>query len=144
MSNEARQGYRSRLHKGDVVYFVEGEGVTGSTSDRPVVKKANVSSTELPDGHERRYPFVALWDQVDKDPKGLGFNVAKSPRELFTEEEVKRAIRQHEGPLGIDDRQVDALVVDPLTNQELTAVLGGVVMQRLAEDLLRNPSDPEY
>jgi hypothetical protein len=144
MANEARQGYRSRLNKGDVVYFVEGEGVMGSPSDRPVVKKASVSSTKLPGGYERHYPFVALWNQVDKDPKGLGFNVAKSPRELFTEEEVQRAIRQHEGPLGIDDRPVDALVVDPLANQELTAVLGGVVMQRLAEDELRNPGDPEY
>lgn len=144
MNDKIRQGYRSRLIEGDVVYFVEGEGITGSRSDRPVVKKASVSSTLSSGGHERHYPIVALWDLPDIDPKGRGVNVSKSPRELFTLEEVQRAIRQLEGPLGIDDRPVDALIIDSLSNQELTAVLGGVVMQRLADDELRNPGDPEY
>jgi hypothetical protein len=98
----------------------------------------------LPGGQERHYPFVSLWDSVDKDPKGLGMSVAKSPRELFTENEVMRAIVQHEGPLGIDERPVDALVTDPIARQELTAVLGGIVVDRLAQDELRRPGDPEY
>lgn len=144
MSNNAVEGYRERLTEGTVVYFVEGEGVEGSRNARPVVKKASVTSTKLPGGHDRHYPYVAIWDTVENDPQGLGFNTSLSPRELFTKEEVLRSIHQHEGPLNIDDRPIDALVVDPLANQVLTAVLGGVVMQRLAEDELRNPGDPEY
>ena len=144
MLDTIREGYRSRLHKGDVVYLVEGEGVTGSFSDDLSVKKASVSSMNLPGGQERHYPFVALWDEVDQAPEGTSVNVSKSPRELFTAEEVMRVLRQYEGPLGADDRPVDALLADPLANQELAAVLGGAVMQRLADDELRRPGDPEY
>ncbi|QQS18409.1 hypothetical protein IPL68_07530 [Candidatus Saccharibacteria bacterium] len=144
MTEKEREGYRSRLNVGDIVYFVEGKGVTGSPRDPLVVKKASVSATTLKGDSVRHYPLVALWDQVDIDPKGLGYNVAKSPRELFTPEEVLRAIRKQDGPLEIDDRPVDALIVDPITNGDLTAVLGGVIMHRLLDDELRNSGDPEY
>jgi hypothetical protein len=92
-----------------------------------------------------RYPSVVYWEDVDIDPAGsVGTVTSRSPRELFTREEVLRIIRQHEGSLGIGSLPIDELLIDPTANQELTAVLGGVVMQRLADDELRNPGDPEY
>lgn len=45
-TKQARQGYRERLSKGDVVYFVEGENIIGGGN--LTVKKASVTSTVLP------------------------------------------------------------------------------------------------
>ena len=137
MATNTREGYRERLSKGDVVYLIDGETVAGT--GRPIVKKASVDMLE----EGKRYPFVKLWESVDQEPRG-GFVTSRSPRELFTAEEVARLIRQHEGPHGIDDRPIDELVVDAIANQELTAVLGGAAIQRLADDELRRPGDPEY
>lgn len=145
MSTERlQQEYRERLSKGDIVYLVEGESIVGSGP--LTVKKGRVSSVALPLPGEtvRRYPRVDLWDGIDEGPKVQGINVAKSPRELFTEDEVKRAVVQYEGPLGSDSRPVDELITDPIARQELTGILGGVVMARLAQDELGKAGDPEY
>lgn len=143
MSNESiRAGYRERLTEGDIVYFVEGESFIGTGP--LVVKKASVTSTSMPNNQARRYTMIAPWESIDKDPKNSGMRVARSPRELFTDTEVQRALNQYEGPLCIDGHPMDALITDPLANVELVGVLGSVVINRLADDELRRPHDPEY
>lgn len=137
-----REGYRRRLRNGDIVYFVEGESILGL--GQLIVKKASVTSVELADGGERYYPVVTLWETVDSNPNEAGVSVLKSPRELFTPKEVVRALVNDGGPLGVDERPIDILLTETLTNQELAAVLGGIVIARLAQDELRNPRNPEY
>ena len=132
-----REGYRKRLSEGDIVYFVEGRGETGAGD--LVVKKGSIYSAPP----HINYPSVSVWDNVERR-SSCNPTVALSPRSLFTAKEIKRLISQHEGPLGIDERPIDSLVSDPLANLELTAIVGGAAIQRLAEDELRNPRDPEY
>jgi len=137
-----REGYRHRLAEGDVVYFVEGENSIGAGD--LTVKKATVGSTTGPGGWERHYPFVNIWDNPSEEPRGAWVSTSRSPRELFTTEEVARVLRDQEGPLASDTRPVDELLVDPIASKELAGALGGAAIQRLAQDELRRPGDPEY
>ncbi len=137
-----REGYRQRLTKGDIVYFVEGENSIGAGD--LAVKKATVDSTTGPGGWKRHYPSVSIWDNPSEEPKGAWVSIARSPRELFTAEEVARVLRDQEGPLASDTRPVDELLVDPIAGKELAGALGGAAITRLAQDELRRPGDPEY
>lgn len=143
MHEKSRAGYRERLTEGDIVYLAEGQGATGSPNQPIAAKKATVLSTHY-QGEARHYPIVLLWDKVDKDPGKNGFASSKSPRELFTEEEIIRTIRDEVGPLGIDNRTVDELIADPVTNRELAIALAAASLRKMADDELRNPGDPEY
>ena len=137
-----RKGYRERLDEGDVVYFVEGVNAVGGGDLG--VKKGSVGSIKTPSGGNRHYPFVNIWDSPDKPPKSAWVSVALSPRVLFTAEEVRRILRDQEGPLGFEQRSIDELMIDPSLNEELAGALGGAAIKRLAEDELRQPGDPEY
>lgn len=126
------KSFRDRIHKGDIVYFVEGESIIG-TGDL-VVKKATVRDAE----EGRRYPVVMPWDITNEQPS-TGMCVSKSPRELFTASEVA-------GELEIepDMSTIDTLVHDPLANRAIVPILGAKVIERLANDEARRPGDPEY
>lgn len=137
-----RKGYRERLDEGAVVYFVEGVNAVGGGNLS--VKKGSVGSIKTPNGGDRRYPFVNIWDNPDTPPEGAWVSVSLSPRVLFTAEEVRRILRDQEGPLGFEQRSIDELMIDPALGEELAGVLGGAAIKRLAEDELRRPGDPEY
>lgn len=141
MNDKLRSGYRKRLSEGDVVFFVEGETMLGQ--GQLTVKKGLVSSTSLPLGHDRRYLTVTIQDDLDAESM-LGVAVTKSPRELFTTEEVARVLQNDVGPLSSDQRRVEDIIRDEIALHDLTSILGGAAMSRLVEDEIRNPGDPEY
>jgi hypothetical protein len=144
-SEHQREGYRNRLQEDEIVYFVAGDNVIAAKDGPQAVRKGTVNSVSYGE-YRRRYPYVALWETVDEDPvaRGAYTCISLSPRELFTSEEVERVRRKDQGPLGMDERAIDEIVADPVTNQELMIALGAAMLDRMAEDELRRPRDPEY
>lgn len=136
MSNNperTRQAYRDRLSEGDSVYFVETEDPFGYGN--LVVKKATVLHTNFHDGGRMYSPVLLYWG-VREDSGGM--TTIKSPLKVFTEAEVRQAIQQQEDLRELDERPVDELVLDLIGNQELTTLLGGLIIERLLETGLDN------
>lgn len=136
MADMSRQAYRERLKADDVVYLVEGEGALGHGS--LTLKKASVMG---PESEGKRYPYLALWKAPDSGPGVSG--VSKSPREVFTEQEVIAVAEVRDPSLLVSGREVDVLAQDPIVLADLVAVLGQEVVSRLAQDELAHPGDPE-
>ena len=144
MSNEAAgQRYVDRLSEGDLVFVVEGDSVNDSVNDKPVVKKARVIQVGW-EGRRMDRPRVLFWRNAYEDPGGGGMSAGKLPHEVFTQEEMWKAIHQHDESLAIGSRSLEDLVEDPISNRDLTVVLGSVVIERLAEDETRNPGNLGY
>lgn len=143
MSNEAAgQRYVDRLSEGDIVFVVEGDSVNDSIDDKPVVKKARVIQVDW-EGRRLDRPRVLFWRNAYEDPGG-GMSAGKLPHEIFTQEEIWEAIRQHDESLAIGSRSLENLVEDPISNRDLTVVLGSVVIERLAEDGTLHPGNLDY
>lgn len=139
MSEIQRQEYRDRLHEGQVVYFAQPNNILGvhAPDSTLIAKKATVTGAE----EGRRYPLVLIWDDVSSDPKGTGIIVGKSPRELFTVEELQSLIVDRKE---FQNKIIDDLVKDAVSNERLAYILSGVARERLGDDHKRNPRDPEY
>lgn len=138
MGEIQRQEYRERIKEGGIVYFAEPNNVTGARIPdfALVVKKATVINAEK----ERRYPIVLIWKDVDEEPEG-GISVAKSPRELFTPEELPLLIASGKE---LQNKTIDNLVKDAVSNRRLAHILSEVARERLGDNHKRNPRDPEY
>lgn len=128
----SRELFRERIHKGDIVYFVEGESIVGSGD--LVVKKATITDAE----EGRRYPVVMPFKNTNEQSR-IGMSVSKSPRELFTPSEFARELE-----IEPDMGTIDTLVNDPSANRAIVPILGAKVIERLADDEARRPGDPEY
>lgn len=137
MSEIQREEYRERIKEGNVVYFAEPNNVVGARIPdfTLIVKKATVLHKE-----GRRYPLVTIWEDVGRDPEGLGICVGKSPRELFTVEELQSLIADRKE---FQNRTIDDLVKDSVSNRRLAHILSEVARERLGNDFKRNPRDPE-
>ena len=131
--------YLERLSNGETVYVIDVQHKNDS-----LVKKGTV--TQL-DG-KRRYPLILIWPNVYKDPKGSGLHIAKSPREVFTHDEVWAALYEDDTLNHLVQpylKDVEEIVEDQVFNRAiLTPILGRLIISRMADDWLRNPLDPEY
>ncbi len=131
--------YLERLSNGETVYVIDVQD-----QDESLAKKGTV--TQL-DG-QRRYPLILLWSNVYKDPRGSGLHIAKSPREIFTHDEVRAALYEcgvHNYLEQTHLNEVEEIVADQALNRAiLTPILGELIISRMADDWLRNPLDPEY
>ena len=139
MSELTPQEYRNRIKEGQVVYFAEPNNVLGrKVPDFTLtVRKATVINAE----EGRRYPAVLRWNDASSDPKGTGISVTKSPRELFTEEELKSLTVEKKE---FQNRGIDNLIGDVVSNRWLAHILSETARERLGDDFKRKPNDPEY
>ncbi len=131
-----KQAFRERLTEGQIVYLAEPDNILGARNPdfNLVVKKASVTAAS-----GRHYPFVIPWEDLTKEPT-RGMNVSKSPRELFTTDEIK-SIAERQGEF--KGREIDDLIADPATNRRLAIVLSEETRERMGDDFTRNPKDPE-
>jgi hypothetical protein len=136
---KARAGYRSRLSQNQIVYLAEGPNPYVPEEGLLVAKKATVIAA-CEEGY--RYAVIRRWNDVRTTPGRSGLDTSKSPRELFTEGEVIRAIHRC-ADLGIPDFAVDCLTEDPAINPRLAIALARTTLWRMADDLPR-ACDPEY
>ncbi len=111
---------------GDVVYCVAGE-----PSMPPAVEKATIDS-KLRDGGPDGLPYhyLIVWGQVDQDPCGEGATITRLPSEIFSKDEVETVLNSKDTKYS---RDIDGLVANPIGNLNLTASLGGAVINRMIE-----------
>lgn len=140
MSEAQRAGYRSRLEVDQTVFIVEGTNPYRPTEGEIKVKKATVRE----DCTYRRYPVIQRWDDPDTAPGTTGLSTTVSPRVLFTETELRRAIAAREEVAHLGGLSISELLSDAVSNSELAVVLGEATINRMADDLVRRPHDPEY
>jgi hypothetical protein len=140
MSESQRTGYRSRLEVGQTVFLAEGINPYKPEEGELRVKKATVHE----DCKDRRYAVIQRWDDPDTSPGNFGLLTTISPRALFTENELRRAIASREEVAHLGELSTNALLTDTVTNAELAVVLGQATIGRMADDLVRRPHDPEY
>lgn len=124
--------YRERIKTGQIVYFVEPNNALGARSPdfTLTVRKATVTQAEP----GRNYPIVAIWQDLNSDPKGMGTSVAKYPWDLFTVEELQPVILVGKRTSG---KSIDDLVKDAASNRRLAYSLSEIVRQRLKDDSKR-------
>lgn len=139
MSEIQRQEYRDRIKEGQVVYFAGPDNIIGARMPdfTLTVTKATVVRAE----EGRQYPLVLIWEDVSRDPKGLGINVGKSPPELFTDGELQLLIADRKE---FQNKGIDSLVQDAASNRRLAHILFEAYKERLEDDFIRNPLDAEY
>lgn len=138
-----REGYRERLHEGDIAYIVEGPNPYAPNKERPVVKKITVKDTHY-EGYRRHYPFITRWSSLQEAPGETGLATSVSPRELFTAAEVARVISKEDGLLGTDSRPIDEIIADPAAMPLLAEALGAAIMTRMTDESMHHRHDPEY
>lgn len=115
------------LTEGQTVYFVEPNNALGAQSPDFTleVKKACVE-----DVGNRQFPILIIWRDLDKEPE-IGMSVAKSPKELFTPEEVQDLASEMKE---FADAGVDDLVRDSSANRKLAFALSSIVQERVKDN----------
>ena len=129
--------FRERLSRGQVVYITEPNSlITGISDSEIVVKKGTIIEAQK----WRHYPVVAIWSDISTDPKS-GLSVCRSPMEIFTIEEMRRFINRQKELAGFE---IDTLIQNAKANRTLAYMMIGASTERLGNDLIRNPQDPEF
>ncbi|NTW61900.1 hypothetical protein HGB25_00575 [Candidatus Saccharibacteria bacterium] len=124
-----KQGYRNRLHVGDVVYLVDESN--HKNDSELVVKKATVARAGL-----LAKPVIRYWPYNKTEPPQHGVETHRDPKQLFTEPEVRRVISQSDSFLNADWLQIDELAKSRKTKSELAVLLGGATLARMTHNIL--------
>lgn len=133
--NLSNADYRERLKTGGTVYLIDGEDAMGGGT--LTIKKGTLDASD-----EKRYPTVMLWTTLNSGEGVTG--LTKSPRELFTADEVIETIEARDpSVLPVSPDLLDTLLEDSICRRDVVAVLGQEVIARLADDELAHPGDPE-
>lgn len=129
VSEFQEQEHKDRINPGQIVYFTEPDNVLGArTPDFTlVVKKATVKLV----GEKHTFPVVLIWNDIDKDPKGMGTAVAKSPEELFTEEELQLILKQAKNKGIFQSWGIDDSIRNASSNRKLAPILSEAVRERM-------------
>lgn len=156
MSEFQRKAYRERLKPGDTVYFVEirskspldydripkeAELDHGVTDDPLVVKKGIVNQTITSKGQELARPYISVGKLADLP---VPLVTSKSPRAVFKPDEVATLLNErliYSDVIAVT--KVEDLIEMNSSNEDLVGMLGGEVINRMANDFVRNPEDPE-
>lgn len=131
MSSLAQQIYDSRLHEGQIVYFLSDNLRSNAEDSDRVVKIGRIigaGSVEYP----YRRPLV---EPLNGGGRLAGCIIAfagLSSRGLFTEDEVRMIVADYEGE-PIDNRSPLDIIQDGPSNRELAGMLGLIVAERAAE-----------
>ncbi len=134
-----RKAYRERLVEGEPVYFVGLNNLNDvfSADSEFRVRKGSVERVD-PDYY---YQSVALWSDVNERPMGAWVSETKSPRALFTVDEVNTILKTNQR---LEEKAIDSLVQNTQANRKLASALFGVFIERMSDDLVKKPFDPEY
>lgn len=128
---EKSTNWSKRLHKGDLVYLVEGEDLLRPSVGNIALKKATVAHTS------QGIPLVNIWNG-QKKCESL---VARNAIDLFTIDEVLEIIESSGSIViledlsveGTGDEIIDELIDEPIGRAEVTVLLGATAIFRSLE-----------